>query len=223
MATNAPTGGYFQPDTLEADFAYWAKMPLWTESEATNLLLGLNPKFSFIKRSRVYGAAQTRSEEYAGLLHLAEMAREHDNIPYPHTPSRWLDWAKNCDLPIPPALEKEISLRNSADASTPGAVRARETSAFLTSAGLTYLDHQPQADAKQKTGIGTRERESMLTLIIAMAVQGYRYDPTAQRSERIKEIVGDIEKCGLSLSDDTVRSYLREAADLLPPKENRDR
>ena len=51
----------------------------------------------------------------------------------------------------------------------------------------------------------------------------YSYDPKAQRSDRIKEIVGDIEKCGLSLSDDTIRSYLRVAAELLPPKENPNR
>ena len=68
-----------------------------------------------------------------------------------------------------------------------------------------------------------RQRDNMLKVIIGMAVKGYSYDPKAQRSDRIKEIVGDIEKCGLSLSDDTIRSYLREAAELLPPKENPNR
>jgi hypothetical protein len=68
--------------------------------------------------------------------------------------------------------------------------------------------------------VGTRERDSMLTLIIAMAVMGYRFNPAAKRSDSIKDIVSDIEKCGLSLSDDTVRRYLREGLELLPPQEN---
>ena len=50
----------------------------------------------------------------------------------------------------------------------------------------------------------------MLKLIIGMAIKGYRFDPKARRGDTIKEIVGDIEQCGLNLSDDTVRRYLRE-------------
>jgi hypothetical protein len=33
---HAPKSGYFQPDTIEADFAYWAKMPQWKEDEAAS-------------------------------------------------------------------------------------------------------------------------------------------------------------------------------------------
>lgn len=66
---------------------------------------------------------------------------------------------------------------------------------------------------------GARERESLLKLVIGMAVEAYRYDPKANRSDIIGEIAGDLEKVGIPLDADTVRKYLYEARDLLPPPE----
>jgi hypothetical protein len=63
-----------------------------------------------------------------------------------------------------------------------------------------------------------RERETALKLIIAMAIRGYVYDPKAKRSDKVSEIVADVDSVGLSLDDDTVRKWLREAAELLPPE-----
>ena len=56
----------------------------------------------------------------------------------------------------------------------------------------------------------------MLKLIIGMAVGGYGYDPKAERSAQVTEIASDLEKVGISLDADTVRKWLRAAADLLP-------
>jgi hypothetical protein len=52
-----------------------------------------------------------------------------------------------------------------------------------------------------------------------MAVEGYRYDPKQKRSDKIPEIVSDLDKAGIALDADTVRKWLREAAELLPPRE----
>jgi hypothetical protein len=62
----------------------------------------------------------------------------------------------------------------------------------------------------------TRVRDSLLKLIIGMAVKGYGYDPKAKRSDKITDIAGDLDSLGLSLDGDTIRKWLREAADLLP-------
>lgn len=66
--------------------------------------------------------------------------------------------------------------------------------------------------------IGARERDSLLKLVIGMAVAAYAYDPKAARSDRPPEIAGDLERAGVPLDVDTVRKWLREAAELLPPK-----
>jgi hypothetical protein len=64
--------------------------------------------------------------------------------------------------------------------------------------------------------LGERERESLLKLVIGMAKGGYAYDHKAPRTVTAKEIASDLAENGVSLDEDTVRKYLREAAGLLP-------
>jgi hypothetical protein len=47
------------------------------------------------------------------------------------------------------------------------------------------------------------------------SIGGYGHDPTAVRSETVKQIVYDLQRQGLNLSDDTVRRFLKEAIDHL--------
>lgn len=63
-----------------------------------------------------------------------------------------------------------------------------------------------------------QERESLLKIVIGMAVEGYRYDPSAKRSDRVPEIVADLERAGVAVSDETVRKYLRQANKYLSPE-----
>ena len=68
----------------------------------------------------------------------------------------------------------------------------------------------------QANDLGTRERETLLKIIIGMAVKGYRYDPEAKRNTAVSDIVKDLEELGIAVSDDTVRKYLKSASQLLP-------
>ena len=49
-----------------------------------------------------------------------------------------------------------------------------------------------------------------------MAIGGYGHDPKAKRSDTASLVETDLQKIGLSLSDDTIRKYLAEARQLLP-------
>jgi hypothetical protein len=72
-------------------------------------------------------------------------------------------------------------------------------------------------DAKVlRVELGTRERDTLLRMIIGLAVKGYGYDPKAARSTIVPDIVSDLELAGVPVGDDTVRKYLREAAEYLP-------
>jgi hypothetical protein len=64
--------------------------------------------------------------------------------------------------------------------------------------------------------LGGKERDSLLKLVIGMAIRGYGYDPKAGRSPTAKDIAGDLALVGLPLDEDTVRKYLFEAKELLP-------
>ena len=64
----------------------------------------------------------------------------------------------------------------------------------------------------------TSERDSLLKLVICMAVQGYSYNPEVKKSGIIAEIKSDLELLGIALNDDTIRSYLKQASAKLPAK-----
>jgi hypothetical protein len=66
--------------------------------------------------------------------------------------------------------------------------------------------------------LSTRERDTLLKMVIGLAIGGYRYDPKLARSPVIPEIANDLDKAGVRVSDDTVRKYLREGASHLPAK-----
>jgi hypothetical protein len=57
------------------------------------------------------------------------------------------------------------------------------------------------------------ERQNMLKAIYVMALKGYGYSPEDRRSTVVSEIVSDISLAGFSVSDDTIRRYLKEARD----------
>jgi hypothetical protein len=90
---------------------------------------------------------------------------------------------------------------------------------------VAQLDHALGQGQVNDQPLPTRVRGTLLKLIIGMAVKGYGYDRKAKRSDEISEIVDDLNSVGVSLEADTVRKWLREAADLLPREglDNKDR
>ena len=67
-------------------------------------------------------------------------------------------------------------------------------------------------DKREVPELTTRERQTAHKLILGMALGGYGYDPKAERSGIVTEIVNDLAQRGISVTDDTVRKWLKEAA-----------
>lgn len=80
---------------------------------------------------------------------------------------------------------------------------------------VSELEASPGKPTPEKS-LTTRERDSLLKLVVGMAIKGYNFDPNAGRSPTTKEIAGDLALVGLPLDEDTVRKYLAEARELLP-------
>jgi len=62
------------------------------------------------------------------------------------------------------------------------------------------------------------ERDSLLKLVISMAMKGYGYDPNAKKNTTVSDISADLAQSGLPLGDDTIRKYLKQGKELLPAK-----
>lgn len=69
--------------------------------------------------------------------------------------------------------------------------------------------------------LAKKERESLLKLVIGMAIEGYRYNPAELRNAATSEICKDLDTVGVGLDPDTVRKFLHEAAEMLPKDKNR--
>jgi len=80
----------------------------------------------------------------------------------------------------------------------------------------TLLRQELEAPAPESedASISTTERKSLLTIAIAIAIDGLGYDPRDNRSPIPKQVVDAAQLVGLRLTDDTVRKYLKEATRL---------
>jgi hypothetical protein len=67
------------------------------------------------------------------------------------------------------------------------------------------------AAAVREKPLSTRERETLLKIILGMAIKGYSYNPTKGRSGTPQEIANDLDGLGIGVSVDTVRNKLDEA------------
>lgn len=76
-----------------------------------------------------------------------------------------------------------------------------------------------QAVSSDQKPLSTTERNSLLKLVIGMAMKGYGYDPAKGKNKAVAEIAGDLSALGMQIDEDTVRRYLSEAkASVLPGK-----
>ncbi len=217
---------YNLPDAM-ADIRHWSRAAYWTLEEATALALGRDPARVNSKALAAYKDRSGLPSRYFRQLDLAKRALWAGQLYDPVLPTVYLAWAKRMQLEMAADLVGSVeelglpiadwkSLYETASA----ALTAQEAATRRALETVTLLQGELAATRTEVAqSLGTRERESLLKLVIGMAKKGYSYDPAALRSDRVPEIVGDLERCGIALSADTVRKYLRQGAELLPAAE----
>lgn len=81
-----------------------------------------------------------------------------------------------------------------------------------TDALLDFMQAVNGTQSRNEKPLGTNERNQLLKMVFGMAIDSYGYDPLAKKSEATKQIVDDLAKLGIGIDPDTVRKYLKEAA-----------
>ncbi len=81
-------------------------------------------------------------------------------------------------------------------------------------AALLEQTNSKLAEGIQDDAIGTTERKSLLTIVVASAVGGYGYDPKGKKSPVPQDIASEAQRLGLKMTNETVSKYLKEAATL---------
>lgn len=91
---------------------------------------------------------------------------------------------------------------------------------WATNKGLLVFQKNQTPQDPDKP-LSTTERNTLLKLVIGMAMKGYKHDPAAAKSKAPKEIADDLAELEINISDDTVRKYLKEAANTVLPRKPR--
>lgn len=88
--------------------------------------------------------------------------------------------------------------------------------------GLPAIFSPVASNKKSSEKLPTNTRVKMLKIIIGMAIKKYDYKPDVERSkvtgENAGSIFADLQNLDISVDVDTIRRYLAEAKDLLPPR-----
>jgi hypothetical protein len=217
---------FFNRPYAKADFGHWSKAAYWTLDEAVALSFGKAPERVTWEAIKPLVDVSPFAYQYWRRRDLALRAAASKQLSEPTGPGSFLAWAKRTDLAVPSELEAAITARGIQIAEWKTHDLSKEQSEQIDP--LRSRDDKLQAqhaaaapaphDRPEKP-LATRERDSLLKLVIGMAVGGYRYDATALRSERPTEIANDLASAGVPLDVDTVRKWLKEAADLLPRRQ----
>jgi len=212
-----------------ADYSYWVKMSYWTLNDAAALSLGRDPKIASWDKVESYTKVSPFAEEYEKrreIILRASLMKQLSDLMPPHV---FLAWAKRMQIELPLGL---LNAFNSlgiqvADWKTLYDSEKRVTEAYkehvaALEADIKALKELPRETAKAKTEkpLNPKERDSMLKLIVGMAIGGYGHDPKALRSSTASEIADDLIRNGLEMDKDTIRKYLNQGREFLPPSDS---
>lgn len=189
-----------EENRLQSQFL-WVRRSVWSPQEAVLILSGREPSAMLIEYlDKMSSYAREKSEfanAYFLTLEVMQTAIDVGEISTPGRPLEYIQWYDKTKT----EFDEELRL-NVLEIHDPKAFKA--------------LKGDQVSSSREKYDLLNSERNSLLTLIAAMAIEGYKYDPKAKRNEATSDIQSDAELLGLPLDQKTILKWLREACKLLP-------
>lgn len=226
-----------------AQWEFWAQISYWTAEEAVALSLGKDPRVVNLNSIASYSGSSLFVGDFTSKLQLISRAIEAGQLFEKNVPTFFLAWAERTDFPMPAVLIEAVQRRGGQiadwkteydallelvkglaedmsrkDADLDGlaeAARAMYHENIRLEERLQYLESRRSSPG---TDVSPRERKSMLTMILAMAMKKYQFDPKKGKNPATTNIAGTVSEIGLNLDEDTVRKFLNEAKGLLEDK-----
>jgi hypothetical protein len=198
----------------------YAKAAYWELEEGAALILERNPEHLNVSQINSYSQKPEIAKKFIIICGLAQRAGTMGQIKPHNSPSEFLNWAQECRLPIPKELTAAVKIY--APRLTDWKIEYERKHAEvveLTKEIVGLREGSPMhSEAHGEKPFSVRERESLLKIIIGMAMEQYAHDPYAKRTETAKQIESDIVCIGLSMDQDTIRKYLAEAKERFIPR-----
>ena len=206
-------------------YDYWSKAAYWNLEEAIALVMGRNPA-KVITKTRLRGAGissfrpQTCGSKYKALYELGKRAIAMKQVFQQSRPGTFLAWAKRNRIVVPERLEVIVKQHGHqvADWKTVFDKQVKKTKTLEVRIDEleALISEAPSLSPSKSQSAVTRERNTLLKLIIGLVIAGYKHDPNAARSTTTAAIRRDLETLGMTLDEDTIRKILREAAEFAP-------
>lgn len=185
---------------------HWARMSAWTHHEASALTAGIIPSEKWSRdglRRRDFSFGEELDTRYFRIWDLLLREETIYKISFPIELPELLEWSERTQIDI---SEKFL-------------IALYDLSRLpLAEQNLAKADAVGSAPSDQQ-GLGMRERDSLLKMVLGMAMEQYAHDPYAKRTETAGHIESDIASIGLTLDQDTIRKYLKEARERFLPTE----
>ncbi len=196
--------------TTKIDYSYWARLDKWTVKEAALLFDGKDP--SLYPELRL-----TMSNPPTGFESTVKISRAISRIDWNQRFGRskyeigshpvYLTIALvKSGWDVPDGLKTELQKRIDQD-DLEHTSQAEDDDDLPTERGT-------DAEVQANVSSATKERTTMLKLILGLAVGGYGLQPEAARNPHAKAMREDLEKLGWGLDDGTIKKYLDEARSL---------
>ncbi|MEO6118558.1 MAG: hypothetical protein ABIP37_05750 [Methylotenera sp.] len=189
-----------------ADFVHWSKAAHWTVDEAIALSFGKEPevvtwkKIEQLKNETVFAKTFAKRRDLA--LRATRWKKFGDTMP----PVIFINWAKEINIELPNALIEEVTKIGGT------AINWHEQYLKLK-ADYDVLAAQPTNTQKPES---TRKSNNVLQAFTAIAIDAYGYDPKAEKSTAPQDVANALDKLGAVGNAKTIRSWLKEGAELLP-------
>jgi hypothetical protein len=224
---------FFNEPGAVADVDHGCKTPYWSLDEATALSFGREPGAVKWENVKEHAKVSPFARKYEKLRDLILRAHAVGQLDERVLPGDYVVWAKRNDIDFPADLEAAVVAHgvqivdwetkhdelNSRHQALAQQFESEQEIKNDLRTRIVELEATLDAAPKPDLGFHGKERESVLKLIIGMALGGYGYDPRRSRSDAVAVITSDLTRAGVELSDDTVRKWLKQAAELLPQTE----
>lgn len=190
--------GGFGVEGRVADFGYWLKMDTWSFEEALALSLGVEPCGDFIGDADRKGCQKS----------VAEFAIKRSNL------------IQNCFAWDDPGLSNGVPVLrlcewfNEVELEIPSDILVLANRRFKRKFRLVRSQK-----IEREVTFENREKQSLLKIMISMALDFKGFDPKEIRSPVVADIAHATDLAGLSVSQETIRKYINEARSLLPEEE----
>jgi hypothetical protein len=189
--------GGFGVEGREADVQHWARMQRWSLDEAVALSIGFEPCGDLLEG---YKGMPVRNDVLA--FYLKRQALIKNNF-------KWVGF----DGPRKNSVPDIVRWFDRVELNVPEQLLAAADKYYALGIGKkSKLGRSGTADDKL---LDPRERSTMLKMIIALAIQGYGYDPSAKRSAVPSEIESDMNLLGIGINLETIRKHLKSGSALI--------